>query len=103
MGAEGGNEPGLRWQLPIVLPGIGRARHDTPPSAPIWVPPLRSPAPERPALLNEFSRDSLGSLRRTGREVTHRARGPARARVAGAWAQRGGPMPPTGPAPESVP
>src|SRR3954454_7059783 len=71
MGAEGGNEPGLRWQLPIVLPGIGRARHDTPPSAPIWVPPLRPPAPERPALLNEFPRDDLEALRRTSRERAH--------------------------------
>src|SRR3954470_6124460 len=62
MGAEGGNEPGLHWQLPSVLPGIGRARHDTPPSAPIWVPPLRSPAPERPALVNEYPRADLGRL-----------------------------------------
>src|SRR5581483_1325051 len=140
MGSEDGNEAGLLWQLPIVLPGIGRARHDTPPSAPIWVPPLRSPAPERPALLNDNARDNLerSSDGRAARRLTER--GDRRGR---AWRGRGGdldairgrrgvpcapvpggpgsgaatprqarprpliaaggPTPPTGPAPESVP
>src|SRR6185369_10420446 len=58
-GSGGRERAWLVLATPDRLPGIGRARHDTPPSAPIWVPPLRSPAPERPALLNDNARDNL--------------------------------------------
>jgi hypothetical protein len=69
MGSEGGNEPGLLWQLPIVLPGIGRARHDTPPSDPIWVPPLRATRARAPGAVSMRWLATIWNARPIGSEL----------------------------------